>query len=142
MLNNNNNFINLKLINETFFLKSYYSLFNLFFNENLNIESTFNDENFKNVFSINDIFLNFTEKTLYTKDNLSVLSYFLLNNNTSSYNFYFFTNFINNNFFLQQKFLFSSDYNQKIQFFDYLMFSNINIDKIFLKDLSYFSMFK
>jgi hypothetical protein len=138
-----NYFLNKKTLNENFYYKSYFSFFNIYFNE-IYYNFTNNNSNLFTSKNLNDVFLNINEKDFFNKDRLEIFPYFLSNINNSSSDFFVFNNLLkintlNNNkrviFFFNEPFVYSSITSN-------ILFSNFNTDSFFLSDLNYFLMFK
>lgn len=128
----------------SYFLSSYYtnlSLYSHFFDTTSLTASFYSNFNFDNLTTFKDLYLLNNESDVLTKDNLNLL-YWITSNSDKSNNLVFFNylNFLNKNNASSAVFFYKNNtdlFNLNFWF----IYSLINIDKFFINDLVYLSLF-
>jgi hypothetical protein len=129
----------------SYLLKSYYinlSNYSHFFDNNLNLTNFYKNFDFINLTDNKDLFLLNNENDLLSKDNVSLL-YWITSNSNKNNNLIFF-NYLNSSKFYSNNFnniLYLNNVNNYFNLNYWLLYSLINIDKYYLNDVLYLSLF-
>lgn len=128
------------LLNSSYINLNTYTHFNNFYINFDDMIKIFNDDKNINYYFFKDIYLLNNENDILSKDNLNVL-YWITSQSNKNNNLIFF-NYLNNSFINKHtNFYFNTNSFNNNNFNYWLIYSLINLDKFFLNDVVYLSLF-